>query len=266
MEIDRQQVAQVLSILFVNASEAMSAGGLIQVESSVTEVDLDSCEPYGVLPGRFVKISVIDSGSGMDEKIIQRIFDPFFTTKEKGQGTGLGLASAYGIIKNHGGFISVRSRLGYGTTIHIYLPVSDKEIVSKRQVESTVVKGSGTILIVDDEEFVILTEKALLQRLGYTVIAAGSGEQAIAFLQEKGEEIDLVILDVIMPGMDGGATFDKLRKLFPAMPVILSSGYSLNGQVKEIMEKGCNGFLQKPFSMAELSQKVTEILGNEQNQ
>jgi two-component system cell cycle sensor histidine kinase/response regulator CckA len=260
IEADRQQIDQVMSILLVNASEAMPGGGQVQLESVLLELDSQYCQPYGVVPGRYVKISVNDEGYGMDKAILPRIFDPFFTTKEKGHGTGLGLASAYGIIKNHGGFISVKSQPGQGSTFYLYLPVSEKQIVEKTRIEPKVIKGSGTILIVDDEELVLSTGQALLKRLGYTVIAAESGEQAISFLKQKGEEIDLVILDMIMPGMDGGVTFDKLRKICPSIPVILSSGYSLEGQATEIMKKGCNGFLQKPFGMAELSQKIKESL------
>ncbi len=266
VEVDRQQIDQVLAIVFVNACEAMPGGGQIQLDSSVLQLDSTYCQLNGVAPGRYSKISVSDQGSGMDQSILQRIFDPFFTTKEKGPGTGLGLASAYGIIKNHNGFISVESKLGQGSIFHIYLPVSDKEIEEKIQVEPQVIKGSGTILIVDDDKLVLTTGQALLKRLGYTVIAVDSGEQAISVVRQKGEGINLVILDMIMPRMDGGMTFDKIRELSPSIPVILSSGYSLNGQATEIMKKGCNGFLQKPFSMAELSQKIQESIGSKLQQ
>jgi PAS domain S-box-containing protein len=260
VEVDRQQIEQVMLNIFINAWEAMPRGGTLQVESLVLTLDELYCNSFHVVPGRFVKLSVTDTGIGMDEYIRERVFDPFFTTKKKSWATGLGLASAYGIIRNHGGFITIHSQLGEGTTLDIFLPVSNKILKEAILEEPEVAEGSETILLVDDDEQIINVCRALLEKLGYTVIAAFNGEEAMDCIQKKGKEVDLVILDMIMPGMDGGMTFDKLRELYPSMPVILSSGYSIDGQAKQIMERGCNGFLQKPFSMAELSQKIRLIL------
>jgi CheY-like chemotaxis protein len=262
-EVDRQQVEQVLLNLYVNSWQAMPDGGEIYLESAtVTMGDFD-CAPYHVTPGRYAKISVTDTGIGMDEATRQQVFDPFFTTKEKGRGTGLGLASAYGIITNHDGFITVDSKLGNGTTVSIYLPESDKDPYHLSSREPATIRGSETILLVDDEEMILNVGQALLTKLGYMAIVAKGGEEAVKYMKEKGKEIDLIILDMIMPKMDGGITFDKIRELHPSVPVILSSGYSINEQATQIMRRGCNGFLQKPFGLSELSKKIRSILDGE---
>jgi CheY-like chemotaxis protein len=196
----------------------------------------------------------------MDESIRQQIFDPFFTTKDKGRGTGLGLASAHGIIKNHAGIITVNSQVGQGTRFNIYLPITDKKVYREVPIGTGLVKGSETILLVEDEALVIQVGQALLERLGYRVITAKDGKQAVDTIEKKGDGIDLVILDLIMPKMGGDKAFDLIREIQPAMPVILSSGYSLNGQANAIMRRGCNDFIQKPFTISVLSQKVRKIL------
>ena len=196
----------------------------------------------------------------MDEATRQRVFDPFFTTKEKGRGTGLGLASAYGIIKNHGGMITVYSEHGHGTTFNIYLPFSGKTVASETHASQQLIKGSGTILVVDDEKMIIQVALAMLEKLGYDAMTAHSGQQAIDIVTQSGDDIDLVILDLIMPDMDGGKTFDRLRQVRPEIPVMLSSGYALEGQAQEIIRKGCNGFIQKPFNISELSRQIHIIL------
>ncbi|MFO7687728.1 MAG: response regulator [Desulfobacterales bacterium] len=218
------------------------------------------CKPYQVAAGRYAKVSITDSGIGMNAATLRRIFDPFFTTKKKGRGTGLGLASAYGIIRNHSGFITVHSEVGRGTTFNIYLPASDKEVDQDVPAKKVLLKGSETVLLVDDEEMIHHVCAAMLETMGYLVVAARSGKQAVDAVRQNMPGIDLVILDLTMPGMDGGQTFDCIREIQPAMPVILSSGYAVNGQVKKIMQKGCNGFIQKPFNFSELSQKVRETL------
>jgi CheY-like chemotaxis protein len=170
------------------------------------------------------------------------------------------IVSAYGIIKNHGGIITVSNNRNHGTTFDIYLQISEKEIQQEVATDGTMVKGSGTILLVDDEDMIINVGQALLERLGYKVIAVKSGEAAAEDVLRMGSGIDLVILDMIMPGMDGGKTFDRIREIHPQMPVLLSSGYAVNGQATEILRRGCNGFIQKPFNIAKLSQKIRNIL------
>ncbi len=264
-EVDRQQIEQVLLNIYVNSWQAMPEGGEMHLESSIVNLDDSESGLYGVAPGGYAKISIIDSGIGMDESIRLRVFDPFFTTKDKGRGTGLGLASAYGIVNNHGGFITVESELGKGTDVSIYLPVTDKAPSDVPLKEPETLRGCETILLVDDEELVLDVGKALLKALGYKAIAAQSGEEAVEYMKEKGNEIDLVILDMVMPKMDGGVTFDKIRELQPVVPVILASGYSLNGQAMQIIQKGCQGFLQKPFGLSELSQKIRNTLDGKGN-
>ena len=211
-------------------------------------------------PGRYVKISVTDTGIGMDERIMERIFEPFFTTKEMGRGTGLGLASAYGIVKSHGGLIDVESQIGQGSTFNIYLPASKKTVVNEISTSVEILKGEETILLVDDEETVFDVGIEMLQLLGYTVFSARSGKQAMSILKENDAEIDLVILDMIMPEMGGGKTYDLIKQLRPEQKVLLSSGYSISGEARQILNRGCNGFIQKPFDIKTLSCKIREIL------
>ncbi|MCF8129424.1 MAG: response regulator, partial [Deltaproteobacteria bacterium] len=260
VEVDRGQIEQVILNLFLNAWQAMNAGGEIYVETQNVEFDGVRTRPHGAEPGRYVKLSVTDTGVGMDREIQERIFDPFFTTKDMGRGTGLGLASTYGIVKNHGGFIEVESQKGQGSTFTVFLPASQKEIVCEKKPTEDLLRGSETILYVDDED--ILTEFAqeLLGRLGYTVLIAGSGKEALEIYEENKDRIDLVLLDMIMPGMSGGETYDNLKSLDPDVKALLSSGYSIDGKAVAILDRGCNGFIQKPFKIKQLSQKLREIL------
>ena len=260
VEVDRSQIEQVLLNLYVNAWHAMPDSGTLKLETKEVVLGNKDCKPYQVKPGRYVHVSVSDTGVGMDQKILGRIFDPFFTTKEISRGTGLGLASAYGIIKNHGGIINAHSEIGNGTTFNIYLPMTEKMVEDEFLSEQRVSNGSETVLLVDDEAMIIDVGKALLTKLGYRVIGVKSGKEAVEVVHRMGNGIDLVILDMIMPGMDGSKTFDRIREICPQMPVMLSSGYAISGQAEQIMNRGCNGFIQKPFSVYELSQKVRQIL------
>ncbi len=261
VSVDRSQIEQVLLNLYINAWQATPGGGDLYLETQIVTLDDAYCKPYKAKPGRYAKVSVTDTGIGMDESIRQQIFDPFFTTKQKGRGTGLGLASAYGIIKNHDGIITVYSEVGHGTTFNIYLPLSDKEAYQETPLEGRLIKGSETVLLVDDEEMILEVGQAMLEKLGYRIVVAAGGEQAIDVVKRKGDEIDLVILDLIMPGMNGGKVFDRIKEIRPQMPVMLSSGYAINGHADEIMKRGCNGFIQKPFNITVLSQKVRKVLG-----
>ena len=238
-----------------------SHGSLLSTrKTSIADLDEAVCAPHQLEPGRYVKIAVTDTGIGMDEATRQQIFDPFFTTKEKRHGIGLGLASAYGIIKNHGGMIAVSSKVGQGSTFNIILPVSENAPQGKIPVQEKPIRGSETVLLVDDEVKIIEVARPMLEYLGYQVISAQSGEQAVDVFRRKADEIDLVILDLIMPGMDGGKVFDRIREIKPAMRVILTSGYAVSGPAEEIMQRGCSGFIQKPYNISELSQIVRKIL------
>ncbi len=260
VEIDRGQIEQVLLNIYVNAWQAMHGGGNLSIRTENIKVD-DNCDkPYLAAPGNYVKVSITDTGVGMDEETRQRIFDPFFTTKEMGRGTGLGLASAYGIIKNHKGFIDVYSKKGEGTTFSIYLPASEKTAGKEQEVDEELIRGTETVLLVDDENIILEVGKELFENLGYRVLTAKNGKEAIdIYIKEQGR-IDLVVLDMIMPGMGGRETYDGLKEINPDVKVLLSSGYSIDGQATEILNRGCNGFIQKPFNIAVLSQKTREVL------
>ncbi|MCP4682671.1 MAG: response regulator [Desulfobacterales bacterium] len=260
VEVDEGQIEQVLLNLYVNAWQAMPDGGdlYLQVENII--FDEDYSKMYELEAGKYVKIFVTDTGLGMDEATRQRIFDPFFTTKEKGRGTGLGLASSYGIIKNHNGAITVYSVEGEGTTFNIYIPASKKEIAKEKKFSEQALKGTETILLVDDEEMIIDIGQQMLKTLGYTVLVAFGGKEAIKFYTRNQDKIGLVILDMIMPDMGGDATFNKLKEINPDIKVLLSSGYSINGKAAKILKRGCDGFIQKPFNMIKLSQKIRKIL------
>ncbi len=259
-EVDRGQIQQVLLNLYVNAWHAMPKGGDLYLESQNVLLGDDRAALYSIKPGSYIRILVADTGIGMDERTKERIFEPFFTTKEMGRGSGLGLASAYGIIRNHGGTINVYSEQGHGTTFTIYLPASEKGPVEEKKESQALLKGSETILIVDDQDVVLSAGKELLQALGYTVLTANSGFEAIKVYQMLKDKINLVILDMIMPGMGGSETYAGLARIKPDLKVLLSSGYSMNNEAQEILDRGCNGFIQKPFDIMELSYKVRQIL------
>jgi PAS domain S-box-containing protein len=260
VEVDRGQMNSVLLNLFVNAWQAMPVGGELFLETANVSLDASRAAPYSIQPGSYVKVSVTDTGVGMDEQTRQRIFDPFFSTREMGRGTGLGLASAYGIIKGHGGFIDVYSEKGYGTTFSIYLPASQREAVAEDRLDGEIRMGHETLLVVDDEKMILDVTGEMLEGLGYQVLAARGGAEALAIYRAQQEKIALVVLDMIMPDMDGGEVLDGLKAVNPDVRVVLSSGYSLNGAAKSLMDRGVCSFLQKPFRLSELSLKIREAL------
>ena len=260
VEVDRGQIEQVLLNLYVNAWQAMLDGGDLYLSTENVILDRTYVKPYKVEPGRYVKISVTDTGVGIDKSTQERIFEPFFTTKEMGRGTGLGLASVYGIIKSHGGYINVYSELDQGTTFTIYLPASGKEADGETEVLVDIVKGSGTILLIDDEKMILDVGRELLVELGYTVLPAMSGQEAMDVYEKEQDKIDMIIMDMIMPGMSGSETFDRLKKINPDVKILLSSGYSVDGQATQILRRGCDGFIQKPFNMNQLAEKIQKIL------
>ena len=259
-EVDRRQIEQVLMNLYINALQAMPGGGDLYVQTENIIIDENYIKPFMIKPGKYIKTSVTDTGVGMDKATQQRIFDPFFTTKEMGRGTGLGLASVYGIVKNHDGFINVYSEKGEGTTFNFYLPTSEEEIVDEKELVEDMLKGSETVLLVDDEDMIIDVGKPILEQMGYNVLTAAGGKEALDIYEKNKQEIGIVVLDMIMPGMGGGDTYDRLKELNPNIKVLLSSGYSINGQATKILERGCDGFIQKPFNVMGLSRKIRGIL------
>jgi PAS domain S-box-containing protein len=260
VEVDRGQIEQVLLNLYLNAWHAMPAGGEIHLTTANAVVDGSFAALHGIPPGKYVRVGIADTGMGMEEETMKRIFDPFFTTKEMGRGTGLGLAMVYGIMKGHKGLVDVRSKPGQGATFTLYFPASEKKVLRERRTVSKALRGSETILLVDDESTVLRVTKRMLESLGYTVHAMNSGPDAISFLRDGGGTVDLVLLDMVMPGMSGGETFDRIRELNSSVKVILSSGYSMDSEARMIIGKGCAGFIQKPYNMALLSRKIREVL------
>lgn len=260
VEIDRGQINQAILNLFVNACQAMDDGGDLFVQTENVTLDATYGKPYNAELGRYVKISVTDTGIGMDPEVLKKVFDPFFTTKDLKRGIGLGLASTYGIVKNHGGIINAYSEKGLGSTFTIYLPVSDKDGIEDIEVAQDLRTGTETILFVDDEERIIEAGLDMMKLLGYQMIIAKNGDDALRIYRDQKKNIDMVILDMVMPGMDGGEVFDRLKIINPEIKVLLSSGYSLDGKAAKILDRGCKGFIQKPFTMEQISSKVREIL------
>ncbi len=257
---DAAQIQQVLMNLFINAADAMPGGGDLFLKTmNVTHEDIGD-KPYKPKSGDYILLKVKDTGTGMDQKIMDRIFEPFFTTKELGRGSGLGLASVYGIIKGHGGYIDVESKKGQGVIFNIYLPASEESVQKTPEISERIMEGNETILLVDDEALVIDVGVQLLEKLGYTVFEAQSGRDAIRIFTERNRTIDMLILDMVMPGMGGGEVYDQIKRIDPKVKVLLSSGYSIDGQATEILNRGCEGFIQKPFNMEDLSKKIREVL------
>ena len=260
IDADQGQIEQVLLNLYVNAADAMPGGGDLFLKTiNVTDKDMKG-RPYKPKPGNYVLLTVRDTGTGMDKRTTERVFDPFFSTKGLGKGTGLGLASVYGIIKAHGGYIDVESKKGSGTTFKIYLPGAEKKVEMVAKSFRQIIKGSETVLLVDDEPMVLEVGINMLKKLGYTVLEAKGGREAVKVYKANKDKIDLVILDMVMPDRGGGETYDQMKEIDPSATVLLSSGYSIDGQATEILERGCNGFIQKPFTIKELSGRIREIL------
>ena len=260
IKADPGQIEQVLFNLYVNAADAMPGGGNLTIKTmNMTHKDIQD-KVYNPKPGKYALLTVADSGIGMDDETMERIFDPFFTTKEMGRGTGLGLASAYGIIKSHGGYIDVDSKKGQGSTFNIYLPVSEIKFEKTIEAAEQFMRGTGTVLVVDDEDDVLEIAKELLEAMGYRVLKAKDGKEAVEVYRKNKDDINIVVLDMVMPNMGGGEAYDRMKEINPAIKVLLSSGFSIDGEATEIMKRGCDGFIQKPFKMKDFSEKISEIL------
>ncbi len=262
VNVDRNQIEQVLINLYVNAWQAMPQGGDLCIRTENVRPDEAFCRCFELAGGDYVRISVSDTGIGMDAPTMARIFEPFFTTKAIGEGTGLGLASAYGIIRNHKGVIRVESEPGLGATFEVYLPAHSGEVTPEKAAGAKrLPKGEGTILLADDDEEALLAESLMLEELGYDVVKARSGLQAVHLYREDPARFILVTLDMVMPGVSGRETCDRLKSINPDVRVLLISGYGLNQQVGETMTQGCDGFLPKPFETRVLAEKLHAVLG-----
>ena len=260
---DHIQIKQVLLNLYVNAADAMPKGGDLSIKTTrVTHKDMAG-RGYPVKPGDYVLLTINDTGVGMGKDTMERAFDPFFTTKGISRGTGLGLASAYGIVKAHGGYIDVSSKVGHGTTFYVYLPRSGMK-AAEEELPGRILKGEETVLLVDDEDVIIDIGQEMLEELGYKVLVAGGGKEAVKIYEENKDTIDIVILDIVMPDMIGAETYDRIKKINPDAKVLLSSGYGIDGQAEDIVARGCDGFIQKPFSLENLSKELRGILDKRQ--
>ncbi len=261
IEADTAQLQQVLINLCLNAADAMPYGGKLIIEAACETLTEQYVRTHvGAKAGSYVRLSVSDTGMGMDEETRKRIFEPFFTTKESGKGTGLGLSMVYGVVKNHGGFVHVYSELGHGTTFRIYLPISGKPERTETSELATPVGGDELILVVDDEKRIRSLAKDMLESFGYRILTAEDGVDAVKIYAQHKDEVGLVILDMVMPKMGGRETYLKLKELNPGVSVLLSTGYSQNGKAQEILDSGVMGFIQKPYQLHTLLSKVRSIL------
>ena len=259
IETDLTQLQMVLSAVLKNASEAIEDEGLIRVTCRNATITEEETKDFpGLTIGPYVCLTITDDGNGMDKETRSRIFEPFFTTKF--QGRGLGMAAAYGIIKNHDGWISVDSEFGEGTTVRIYFPAIAAEPKAPKKPKMQLATGTGNILVIEDEEMVMDVTKVLLKRLGYHVLAAKTGREAIDIAKTFDGHIDLAILDLVLPDMGGKATYTLLKAARPQLKVIVYSGYSIDSPVQEILDAGAEAFIQKPCSIAGMSNKVKEVL------
>jgi PAS domain S-box-containing protein len=256
---DKSQMEQVFWNLYVNAVDAMPRGGKISIKTENTTAEELKERPFSVTAGDYVSVEFSDSGNGIDPEHIENIFEPFFTTKN-GKGSGLGLASAFGIIKGHNGYIDVSSQKNSGTTFKLFLPAVEATPAAVEGQAAACGKGCGTILMVDDEAMILDTSQQLLTRLGYTVLKAQSGHEALEKYGSVLDSVDLAIIDMIMPEMSGRELYMRIKEIRPDIKTLLCSGYSMNEIAQEIMDKGCDGFLQKPFTLNQLSRIVREII------
>ncbi len=261
VNVDENQISQVLLNICNNARDAMPNGGSIIIESSHVNVDEAFMQQHiDAIAGEYCMIQITDTGTGMSEETKGRVFDPFFTTKDVGKGTGLGLSISYGIVKRHGGFITVYSESGIGTSFKVYLPFSDDAEYVETKSDATILSGTETILIVDDETAVLKLAGKVLRKAGYQVFIANTGRMALDLYKDLHDDIAVVILDMIMPEMDGAEIYRGLKKINPEVKVILASGYSIDGQASQLIVDGISGFIQKPFSIVKLCKTIRDVI------
>ncbi|MHC4874664.1 MAG: ATP-binding protein [Planctomycetota bacterium] len=259
---DPAQIQNAFLNLALNARDAMPEGGLITFSTNITELSAGECEflPVDVQPGSFLQVKVSDTGTGIREEDTARIFEPFFTTKEEGKGTGMGLASVYGTVANHKGTIKVRSELGSGTEFSVCLPLIEGSVAEEGKITIRQAKEGARILLVDDEEMVCDLGGDILEGLKYKLDICSNGEEAVDFYRENFQDIDLVILDMVMPKMNGRDAFKAMKEINPDIKAILSSGYSIDGNAQEILDEGVKAFVAKPFEVVILSNAIAEVL------
>jgi two-component system cell cycle sensor histidine kinase/response regulator CckA len=266
IDADPAQAEQVMMNLCINAKDAMLDGGKLIIETENVILNEGYCKTHlGAVPGEYVLLTISDTGHGMDKETVEHIFEPFFTTKETGKGTGLGLSMVYGILKSHGGFITCYSEPGKGTTFRIYFPALGAVSVTRRaeeeEEEDGLPRGSETILLVDDEDFLRELGKEMLERFGYEVLIADRGESALEIYGKKSDAISLVILDLMMPGIGGKRCLEELLRMNPLVNVVIASGYSINEPIRETLDAGAKGFIGKPYELRQMLSTVRKVLG-----
>ncbi len=262
---DEPMLQNAVINLAINASHAMPQGGplLIQTSSLVLDQHYCSTSAFDLEPGNYVDLRIEDKGTGIPREVLSRIFEPFFTTKEQGKGTGLGLAAVYGTVQQHDGEIKVYSEVGIGTSFNILLPLSTNENRADHSRETGDLRGHATILLADDEEIIRIPLVKMLELLGYTVLQAGNGREAVSLFEKEKDRIDLVILDMIMPEMNGRDCFVLLREIRQDIPVILASGFSETEDIRFLKSQGLNAFITKPFRQNQIARLIRNVLNNE---
>jgi CheY-like chemotaxis protein len=260
---DPSQINQVIINLVVNAIHAMPDGGKLVIETQNLILDEEYCRRHlKSEPGEYVLLSISDDGHGMDPETLERIFEPFYTTKGVGAGTGLGLSMVYGIVKSHGGRITCYSAVDRGTTFKIYLPaLAHTDVENSPEMDQELPKGGHeTILLVDDEAFIRDFAEQVLTRSGYKVYTASNGEEALTLYRKLKQKIDLVFLDLIMPGMGGAKCLREIIHADPGTKVIITSGYSGKGPALEAVRAGATGFMDKPYGVRQMLKIIREVL------
>ena len=262
VEADRTALHSALLNLGLNARDAMPDGGVLTFATKDIVLDAETCERqrYPVSPGPYLEIGVADNGTGMSKEVLDRIFEPFYTTKSVGAGTGLGLAAVYGTVRGHDGVLDVYSEPGNGTHFRILLPASESPVATGTPNAATIVRGSGHILLVDDEPVIRNLGRDMLRGLGYEVSLADGGEQALAIYRERGADIDLVVLDLIMPGLNGSQVLAELKRIDSHVRVLIASGFHRDVDVPQDDDEGAAGFIGKPFVLSSLSQAVAATM------
>ncbi len=259
---DSSHLQSALLNLCINAVHAMPEGGTLSIDTRNRALDDAYCRAstFDVVPGNFIQIGISDTGCGISPENLSRIFDPFFTTKKVGMGSGLGLAMVYGTVKQYGGAVTVESELSSGTRFKILLPVAEEKDNAVRNQPEEPVPGQGRILLIDDEPMMRATGRNILSELGYSVIEAADGKEGLDKYRREFETLDLVILDMIMPVMNGFDCFRGIKEINPNARVLLSSGYTRDENVEQMFAEGLSGFIRKPFRMGELSHKISDSL------
>ncbi|MFO8049032.1 MAG: response regulator, partial [Desulfosudaceae bacterium] len=260
---DEAQLQNIFLNLGINAGHAMPDGGNLSIHSEVLTLTSEYCQAqtFDLKPGSYIKVVVCDTGHGIPAGDLPRVFEPFFTTKKQGQGTGLGLAAVFGTVQQHQGAIQVYSEEGQGTCFHVLFPLLEEDFPIRTKSDETIITGRGLILLVDDEHIIRDTGQRILRELGYRVLLAEHGQQALDIIQKNRPELDLVIMDMIMPVMGGKECFQAMREISPEIPVLLASGFTKDGDLNELVAAGLKGFVKKPYSVSELSRAIADILG-----